>query len=349
MKDWRKTLIKPSAPILEAMRIIDAGALQIALVIDDHARLIGVVTDGDIRRGLLKGLAMDRPVEMIMNRDFKTVGLKSDHEEILTLMKQKELRQIPVVDEEGCVVGLKLLNDMILAPEKTNWVVLMAGGLGTRLQPLTDECPKPLLKVGNKPLLQIILESFIEYGFRKFYIAVHYKAEMIKAFCGDGTRWNAEIRYLFEDRKMGTAGALGLLPERPKDTLFVMNGDVLTKVNWQHLIDFHKSHRARATMGVRDYHFQFPYGVVKTDQQRLTAIDEKPVQRFFVNAGIYVLEPEVLDLVPAHSPYDMTSLFEKLIADKHETVVFPIREYWMDIGRLEDFERADGDYKENFK
>ncbi|MEN6318278.1 MAG: nucleotidyltransferase family protein [Syntrophaceae bacterium] len=349
MKDWKKTLVDPSAPILEAMRIIDAGALQIALVLDNHARLVGIVTDGDIRRGLLKGIALDQPVEMIMNRDFKTVNSNCTHEEILTLMKQKELRHIPVIDEQGHVVGLKLLNDIILTTEKTNWVVLMAGGLGSRLQPLTDECPKPLLKVGNKPLLQTILESFVEHGFRKFYIAVHYKAEMIQKFCGDGSRWNAEIRYLCEDRKMGTAGALGLLPERPEETLFVMNGDVLTKVNWQHLIDFHKSHRAKATMGVRDYHFQFPYGVVKTDQQRLASIDEKPVQHFFVNAGIYVLEPEVLDLIPAELPFDMTTLFEKLIAEKHETVVFPIREYWMDIGRLEDFERADGEYRENFQ
>lgn len=348
MKDWKKTLIEPSAPILEAMRIIDAGALQIALVIDEGMRLLGVVTDGDIRRGLLKGVALEQPVERIMNREFKTVGVATGNEEVLALMKQKELRQVPVVDPSGCVVGLKLLNEMILVPEKTNWVILMAGGLGTRLQPLTDECPKPLLKVGNKPLLQTILEGFIENGFRKFYIAVHYKAEMIKAFCGDGARWNAEIRYLIEDQKMGTAGALSLLPERPAEPLFVMNADLLTRVNWQHLLDFHQSQKAWATMGVRDYHFQFPYGVVTTDQHRLTAIDEKPVQRFFVNGGIYVIRPEVLDYVPLGSPYDMTSLFEKLIAEKHETVVFPIREYWMDIGRIEDFERADGEYRENF-
>ena len=349
MKDWRKTLITLSAPILEAVKIIDASALQIALVVDGHSRLLGVVTDGDIRRALLKGLSLDRSVELIMNKDFTAVGVDSDRDKILELMKQKDLRQIPVVDDRGRVVDLKLLTEMIQLPERQNWVVLMAGGMGTRLQPLTDDCPKPLLKVGDKPLLGTIIEKFIEFGFRKFFVSVNYKAEMIEAFLGDGSQWGIEVFYLRENKHMGTAGALGLLPTRPSCPLIVMNGDVLTSVNMQHLLDFHLANKARATMCVTDYRFQFPYGVIQADHHRLTGIEEKPIHRFFVNAGIYVLEPEALEFVPKNSFFDMPNLFEKLIARGDETVVFPIREYWMDIGRMGDFERANGEYMEVFK
>lgn len=349
MKDWRKTLITPSAHISEAIKIIDASALQIALVIDDDSRLVGVVTDGDIRRALLKGLSLDHSVHLIMNKDFTAVGIDSGRDTILELMKRKDLRQIPVVDERGCVVDLKLMTEMIQSPERQNWVVLMAGGMGTRLQPLTDDCPKPLLKIGDKPLLATIVEKFMEFGFRRFFVSVNYKAEMIEAFLGDGSRWGVQIDYLREGRYMGTAGALSLLPARPSHALIVMNGDVLTSVNIQHLLDFHLANKAKATMCVRNYHFKFPFGVIKADQHRLTNIEEKPLQRFLVNAGIYVLEPETLDFVPKDSFFDMPSLFEKLIAQGYETAAFPIREYWMDIGRIDDFERANGEFTEIFK
>jgi dTDP-glucose pyrophosphorylase/predicted transcriptional regulator len=348
MKDWKKTLIRPTTPILEAIKIIDAGALQIALVTDDTIRLVGIVTDGDIRRALLKGISLDQPVNLIMNREFTTVDTHASREDTLALMKARDLRQIPVVDYKGVVVDLKILNDMIEIPNRDNWVVIMAGGFGTRLQPLTEECPKPLLKVGDRPLLETILRNFIEFGFRKFYFSVNYKGAMIEEFFGNGSTWGAEIQYIYEKQKLGTAGALGLLPENPTRSLIVMNGDVLTKVNFHHLLDFHEAHRAKATICVRDYHFQFPYGIIRKDQYRLTGIDEKPTQRFFVNAGIYVFEPEVLQFIPQNSHVDMPAIFERLIAEKYETVVFPIREYWMDIGRLEDFERANGEYRENF-
>lgn len=349
MKDWKKTLVSPETPIFEAIRIIDASALQIALVIGDNSRLRGIITDGDIRRGLLKGLSLDEPVRQIMKADFTTVNEDASAEDILALMKQKELRHIPVINKEGRIVDLKILNDMILMPEYDNWVVLMAGGLGTRLQPLTDECPKPMLTVGDMPLLEIILRNFIGFGLKKFYVSVNYKAEVIEEFFGDGSRWGVEIRYIYEKQPMGTAGALSLLPEFPRTPLIVMNGDILTRVNVQQLLDFHTTHGAKATMCVRDYHFQVPYGVVRTFQHHLTAIDEKPVQRFFVNAGIYVLDPEVLSLVPRDSCFDMPDLFAKLIESQYETVAFPVREYWIDIGRMDDFKRANGEYREFIK
>jgi NDP-sugar pyrophosphorylase family protein len=284
-----------------------------------------------------------------MQRDFTTASMDTSRETILALMKQKGIRQIPVIDEHGRIIDLKVLNDIIQPPMRDNLVVFMAGGLGTRLIPLTTDCPKPLLKVGDKPLLETILENFIEYGFCNFYISVNYKADMIKAYFQDGSRWGVSIHYVHENKMMGTAGALSLLPHRPEKPFIVMNADLLTTVNFQHLLDFHQNHKATATMCIRDYHFQCPYGVIKMEQQRLVGIDEKPSQRFFVNAGIYVLEPAVLNLIPHDTPIDMTNVFEKIIKQEYEAVVFPIREYWMDIGMVDDFERANGVYNEIFK
>ncbi len=348
MFEWEKAIIRPDTVVREAMRIIDNTAMQIALVIDQESRLVGVITDGDIRRGLLKGVSMDEPVILIMNRNFTSVGLNASKEEILRLMKLKVLRQIPVLDDLGRVRDLRLIGDLMQLSPRDNWVVLMGGGLGTRLRPLTDKCPKPLLKVGNKPVLEIILENFIEYGFREFFISVNYKAKMIENSIGNGSRWGVNIRYLREEKPLGTAGALGLLPERPNLPLIVMNADVLSNVNIHHLLDFHKKHQASASMCVWEYHFQVPYGVIKTSEHRLISINEKPRQRFFVNAGVYVLEPEVLDSFLPNTAMDMTSLFEQLIAQGCETIAFPIREYWMDIGRPADLERANGDYSEIF-
>ncbi|ASS73951.1 alcohol dehydrogenase [Tumebacillus algifaecis] len=349
MKNWKQILIPPTASILRAIETIDQGALQIALVVEDGTgRLLGTITDGDVRRGILRGVALDRSVAEIMNTDPITASSQDTQEKILATMKMRRLQQIPILDADGLVIGVQVLTDLLRAGQKDNWVVLMAGGLGTRLAPLTNDTPKPLLKVGSKPLLETIMQNFIEYGFHKFYLSVNYKAEMIRDYFGDGSRFGVEIRYVHEDKRMGTAGALSLLPERPEQTFFVMNGDLLTKVNFQQLLDFHHEHGALGTMCVREYDFQIPYGVVKTDKHRLMGIVEKPVEHFFVNAGIYVLEPECVDLIPQDAFYDMPSLFDQLIAQESETSVFPIREYWMDIGQIADYERANGEFAEVF-
>ncbi|MGQ9826160.1 MAG: nucleotidyltransferase family protein, partial [Desulfotomaculales bacterium] len=238
--------------------------------------------------------------------------------------------------------------DLINPKKRNNVVVIMAGGLGSRLRPLTDECPKPLLKVGGKPLLETILENFLEYGLYNFYFSVNYRAEMIREYFGDGSRWGANIEYINEEKRLGTAGALSLLPEKPKNTVLVMNGDLLTKINFEHLLDFHADTKADATMCVKEYNFQIPYGVVKTDRHRLIEIEEKPVKTFFISAGIYAIEPAVIDLIPRNTYFDMPGLFEKLIKENREAAVFPIREYWLDIGHKEDFERANGEFSEVF-
>ena len=347
MEEWRKILISPSTPIMNAIRIIDDGSMQIALVVAENNRLLGTVTDGDIRRGILKEISLDSPVQEIMNTNPTVVRIQDDRENILLTMKLKRLHHIPVVDEYGCVIGVETLDQLIQTSSKQeNWVVLMAGGLGSRLRPLTNDCPKPLLKVGGKPILENILGNFMEYGFRRFYISVNYKAAMIEDYFGDGSRWGIEIKYIHEDKRMGTAGALGLLPEKPTQAVLVMNGDLLTKVNFEQLLDFHLENQSQATMCVREYDFQIPFGVVKVEKHRLIGIVEKPVQRFFVNAGIYVLEPEAINIIPKNIYYDMPNLFEKIIENNAETAVFPIREYWLDIGRMDDFERANCDYLE---
>jgi dTDP-glucose pyrophosphorylase len=344
MKNWKNTLINATTPILDSIKIIDAEALQIALVVDDQDRLLGTITDGDVRRGILKGISLDSPCRLIMNTKPTVAHPNDSRELIFGIMKTMQFRHVPVVDDKGCVVGIETLDELIQAPLRENRVVLMAGGMGSRLRPLTNDCPKPLLEVGNKPILETILQNFIEYGFRHFYISVNYKADMVIDRFKDGSPWGVDIRYIHEDKPLGTAGPLGLLPEELNQPVLVMNGDLLTKVNFQQLLDFHLEHKAQATMCVREYDFQVPYGVVRLEKHRLLQIEEKPVQRFFVNAGIYVLEPGALKHIPQGDRFDMTELFEKIIVQGQETAAFPIREYWIDVGRMDDLERAKGEY-----
>jgi len=348
MKDWGKCLIAPSASILETIKLIDNSTLQIAVVVNSQKRLLGTVTDGDIRRAILQGITLEKPVEMIMN---PSPTVASEHQKkysILAKMKANSLQQIPIVNTKGIIVGMEILKDLIYSSTKPNSVILMVGGLGTRLSPLTNNCPKPLLKIGSKPILETILENFIEYGFENFYLAVNYKAEMIKKYFGDGTKFGVDIQYIHEEKPMGTAGALSLLTKRPTEPILVMNGDLLTKVNFQHLLDFHIEHQSKATMCVREYNYQIPYGVIEVDKGQVTKIKEKPIISAFVNAGIYVLDPEALDLIPQETFFDMPELFEKIIAQRIRTAAFPIREYWLDIGQRDDFEKAKDEFSQVF-
>lgn len=347
-RDWQKSLIAPSATIFEAMRALDESSAQIALVVEADRVLTGTLTDGDIRRALLRGLSLDTPVETIMQRDFTALRVEATNQEIQGIMRQKDLKRIPILDDAGRVVDLRILEEMAL-PVRDNWVVLMAGGLGTRLHPLTLDCPKPLLQVGDRPLLETIIEKFVSYGFRNFFISVNYMADMIEDCIRDGSRWGVRIQYLREREKLGTAGPLSLLPERPRLPVIVMNGDVLTTLKLPHLLAFHDEHRASGTMCVREYSFQVPYGVIETNQHIFQGITEKPVVRYLVNAGIYVLSPEAIDLVPPNAFYNMPDLFTALVANDMHSVVFPIPEYWMDIGLIDDFRRANAEYPEVFK
>ncbi len=344
MKDWKKTLIFESTCIREAIKVIDEGALQIALVVDADRRLLGTVTDGDVRRGILKGIGLEEPASRIMNADPTIAQVHESREVTLKLLRQKLLHQLPVVDKDGRLVGLEVIEDLLRPQIRENLVVIMAGGLGSRLAPMTNDCPKPMLRVGGKPILETIIEKFLERGFQNYCLAVNYKAEMIMDHFGNGSKYGCNIEYLHEDQPLGTAGALSLLPTRPTVPIIVINGDVLTKVDYNHLLSFHHEHNAKATMCVREYGIQVPYGVVVVDDHHFVSIEEKPVHKFFINAGIYVLNPETLSMLTPWEHCDMPSLLNRVAQKKQETAVFPVREYWLDLGQIEDFNRAKGEY-----
>ncbi|MEN6349502.1 MAG: nucleotidyltransferase family protein [Syntrophomonas sp.] len=344
MNSWRNVLTNPGTSIIEAIKILNSSAIQILLVVDEDGRLMGTVTDGDIRRGILKGLDLEQSVCQVMNTKPQVVTVEEGREKAVAILKNSTLHHIPIIDENRRVAGLEIIHEIVSPPQHDNRVVIMAGGLGSRLRPLTAAYPKPLLNVGGKPVLETILGSFIEQGFRYFYISINYKGEMIKNYFGSGSAWNVDIEYLEEPQPLGTAGSLGLISPPPEQPLLVMNGDILTKIDFNELLNFHLQNRVEATMCVRAHSMKIPYGVVSVSQQRLDGIDEKPRQQFLVNAGIYVLNPAVLKIVPHGSFFDMNELFLSLIRNQKEAAVFPIREYWIDIGRIEEYERANIDF-----
>ncbi len=336
--------LAPSASIREALQVIDRGAMKIALVVDTEDRLTGTLTDGDIRRGILAGLNLDDPVETIYHRNPVTATISDSKEKIIELAISRRIYQIPVVDETGRVVRLAEIDHLISKEKHPNLVFLMAGGLGERLRPLTADTPKPMLKVGGRPILETVIRQFKKHGYSRFAISLNYKGEQIRNHFGDGTGLGVAISYIEEMRRMGTAGALGLLPSAPKEPFFVMNGDILTTIDFESLMDYHVRNGSAATMCIREYGLEVPYGVVRLNKDNIVSIEEKPVQRFYVNAGIYVLEPSALSLLPPGQPLDMTRLFEMAVSKGLPTLSFPIREFWMDIGNPADYERANLDY-----
>jgi dTDP-glucose pyrophosphorylase len=347
MRAWEKILLTKSASIIDAMKTIESGGIQIALVVDENRKLLGSITDGDIRRGILKGINLQESVEKVMNPKPITAGLDSSESEVLNVMKAKKINCIPVLDPNGQICDLKILSDMVVVDSaKENAVVLMAGGLGSRLGELTATRPKPMLNVGRRPILEIILKNLISHGFQSFFISVNYKSEVIEEYFGNGEKWGVKIDYLREKQKMGTAGSLSLLTETKGLPFLVVNGDILTKVNFSSLLEQHQKNNWKATMCVRQYDFQVPFGVVKTNGDVISAIEEKPVHSFLVNGGVYVLNPECLKLIPKDKAYDMPQLFHDLLEKNMESGVFPVHEYWLDVGRRDDFERALSDYEE---
>lgn len=337
-----------NSTIKDALQTINNGGLQIAIVVNENDALVGTVTDGDIRRGLLNGLDLNSSVSLVVHKSPSIASVGDTKESILKIALAKKLHKIPLVDELGKLVGIEDIEDIIKPVGKTNRVILMVGGLGTRLRPLTKDMPKPMLKVGNKPILQTIVEKFAEYGFVNITMCVNFNASIIRDYFGDGKEFGVNIDYVLEQKRMGTAGALSLLKERPSEPFFVMNGDLLTNVNFEHIFNYHMLHKATATMCVREYDYEVPYGVVKMNDNKITAISEKPVQKFFVSAGIYMLSPEILDLIPQDEFYDMPTLFEKAIAQDKNVISFPIHEYWIDIGRLEEYQKANEEYAKIF-
>jgi dTDP-glucose pyrophosphorylase len=344
---WRNALVGAGSPLAEVIRSLDRSGLQIALVVSPDGELIGTLTDGDIRRGLLRGLAMSDSIEPIIHRSPLVVSPDLSGDSLLQLMRVNKLHQLPVVDESRHVVGLHLWDQLVLPVRRPNLVVIMAGGKGTRLRPHTENCPKPLLRVGGKPMLEHIIERARSEGFSHFVLAVHYLGHMIEEWFGNGERLNVHIDYLREQEPLGTAGALGLLSARPEAAFIVANGDVLTDIHYGELLKFHTRHAAAATMAVRLHEWEHPFGVVRTQGVDIVGFEEKPIARSHINAGVYVLEPSVLDLLGCGEHCDMPGLFARLQERAARTIAYPMHEPWLDVGRADDLEHARASHAED--
>jgi dTDP-glucose pyrophosphorylase len=341
--NWHDILIFPSTTMAETIAVIDKGALKLALVVNDKKKLLGVVTDGDIRRALIKHQSMNTVITNVMNNSPLVAQQGTSRVTLLNTMKTKGLLAIPLI-KENRLVGLETLQKLIGRQSYDNPVFLMAGGFGTRLKPLTDHCPKPLLKLGEKPILETILESFITSGFHQFYISTHYMPEAIKSHFGDGSQWGVNIYYVHEESPLGTGGSLGLLPpDLPDLPIVMMNGDLLTKIDFEQLLNYHNQYQPVCTMCVREDEYKVPYGVVEANGTRITSLVEKPTHKYFINAGVYVVSKEMVSSVKKNIRIDMTELIEMRLNNKEFVSMFPVHEYWLDIGKMVDFYQAQKD------
>lgn len=349
MKDWRKTVVLLETSIEETLKVIDKSGQKIALILDPNDRLLGILTDGDFRRAILRGISLKDSVGTVMNKNPVTIK-KDQVKKIHKYLGQTNITgAVPVINENGQVIDLIQYNPEGLDIEKKpNWVLLMAGGQGRRLMPLTQDCPKPLLQVGERPILETTMLSLRNSGFTNFYFSTHYRADMIKAHFEDGAKWNVNIQYLHEETPLGTVGCLSLLPEEPKEPVIVMNGDLLTNLDFDKLLKRHQETKASVTVCVRSYQTQVPFGVVTTSDEFIEEIIEKPVQNYLVNAGVYVLSPEAIQMAKKNSYNDMVHLLNELICNKIKVSAFPITEYWIDIGQTPDLERAKQDFEQHF-
>tara|TARA_Y100000022_G_C13254709_1_gene379085 strand:- start:1540 stop:2571 length:1032 start_codon:yes stop_codon:yes gene_type:complete len=340
LKNWRKISVKSDTKISKAIEIINLYGSKLVLVIDNQDKLIGILNDGDIRRAILKKIDFNNPVSEVMTKN-PIKGIKgSSREQILSLMRYNEIYQLPITDENSRLIEIISLEELIGIKKKNNPVVIMAGGRGKRLKPLTDNVPKPMLILKDKPILQTILETFIDQGFYKFYFSVNYKSNVIKKYFGDGSKWKAEISYLEEKDELGTAGSLSLIKDKIEDTFLVMNGDLITKPDYGKILISHKKNNSIATIVVNENEFKIPYGVLNLENNKVISFVEKPIQRYFVNAGIYAFSPEILKYLKKQTYLDMPNLFNKLINKKKNIDAYILNDIWFDIGSLPDFEKA---------
>ena len=343
MTAWEKALIGPQATFRDALKSIDATGKGMTLIVDADRRLLGVLSDGDLRRALIRGAGLEDAAITGANREPLCIDQGQDRAAILLMLRAHSLRQLPVLDADRRVVGLSTISDFLNIPVRSNPVVIMAGGKGERLAELTRETPKPMLKVGPRPILDTIVGNLAGQGFRQFWLAVNYKADQIEGHFGDGAALGLDVRYLREEKPLGTCGALALMPP-PRDPFVVTNGDVLTKIDYGHVLDSHVEAGADATVVVRDYQMQVPFGVVSADEGRILRIDEKPMQSYTISAGAYVLSPTALDLIPRDAYHDMPTLIADMIARGMRVRQQPAEGYWMDIGRPPDYAQANADF-----
>ncbi len=337
---WHQAILPVKTSIQHAIRSLDQASIKIVMVVNEAGELEGTISDGDIRRGLLKGLDLSSPIASVIHRNALVVTPEMGRDVVLQLMGANKIQQIPIVNELRQVVGVHLWDEITTLPARSNLMIIMAGGMGTRLRPYTETCPKPLLPVAGKPMLEHIIERAKLEGFSHFVLAVHYLGHMIQSHFGNGEHLGVQIDYLNEKSPLGTAGALGLLSPRPGAPFVVTNGDVITDIHYGELLDFHIRHNAMATMAVRMHEWQHPFGVVQTRGIEIVGFEEKPVARSHINAGVYALEPHALNMLSQDAHCDMPTLFERLQAKAMRTVAYPMHEPWLDVGRPDDLTRA---------
>jgi dTDP-glucose pyrophosphorylase len=340
---WRQSILPVDASIQQAIRNLDHVGIKIVFVVNESGELEGTISDGDIRRGLLKGLDLNSPISGVIHRNALVVPPGMGRETVMQLMVANKIQQIPVVDDNRHVVGVHLWDEVAAPPVRPNLMVIMAGGVGARLRPLTENCPKPLLQVAGKPMLEHIIERAKLEGFTNFVLAIHYLGHMIEDAFGNGERLGVQISYLREQCPLGTAGALSLFNPRPDAPFVVTNGDVITDIRYGELLDFHIRHHAAATMAVRVHEWQHPFGVVQTQGVDIVGFEEKPVARSHINAGVYALDPQALCFLKENDRCDMPTLFERLQAEAKRTVAYPMHELWLDVGRPDEYSKANAD------
>ena len=337
---WPRAIIGIDSNIEQAVRALNDVSMKIVLVTNSAGVLIGTISDGDIRRGLLKGLDLTSPIESIIHRESLVVPPELSRDAVTQLMIANKIQQIPIVDEKMHVVGLHLWDEMNRPHSRSNIMIIMAGGKGTRLHPQTEHCPKPMLVVSGKPILEHIIDRAKVEGILHFVLAIYHLGQMIEDYFGDGASFGVKIEYLREDSPLGTAGALSLLNPLPDSAFIVTNGDVISDIRYGELLDFHHQHSAMATMAVRMYEWQNPFGVVKTQGIEIVGYEEKPILRSHINAGVYVIEPWALGLLRKSVPFDMPALFELIQKSQRKVVAYPIHENWLDIGRPDELLKA---------
>lgn len=337
-----KICVPPSTPIRQAIHVLQATKGRIVLVTSPKGRLIGVLADGDVRRAILRGVSLDLPVSQIMVRRPVVGSLDMSDADLICLMQSKNCYEIPILDGARRVVGLRNRTTLLQEEQKTE-VVIMAGGLSTRLRPLTHTTPKPLVHVGDRPILFILLDQLIQHGFCRITLSLHYMADLIKNAVRANPDYRKRVGFIYEKNRLGTAGALSLLKRRPAGPFLVINADILTKVNFNAMLHFHELEGNDMTVAVRNEQTQLPFGSIRLKGTRVVDIEEKPVHSYFANSGVYVLNPSVLRFVPKNSFYDMTDLISDLILAKRRVGSFPIHEYWLDIGRHEELAQAQKD------
>lgn len=337
---WKDAVISTSSTIKSAIEQLNQAGMKIALVLDPDQKLIGTVSDGDFRRGMLNGLTLSDSIEKIMNSNPRTIDQKASRIQILDLMENTKIMQIPVVNEKNQVVGLHLWDEMSVKAKYSNVMIIMAGGKGSRLHPQTEKIPKPMLLVSDKPILEHIIKRAQTQGFNHFIIAINYLGEIIENYFGDGTKFDAKIEYLREQLPLGTAGALSLLTNKPDNAFLVTNGDVITDINYSDFLEFHKIQNAAATIAVHTHEFQIPYGVLKISGLEVESYEEKPIISNLINAGVYALEPDVLDLIKEPKLRNMPEILDISKKLNKKVIVYPMYESWIDIGRPIDLEIA---------